>query len=111
VTVLLVSELHGRTALVPQLRQLLDGLAAGCHGEAECTSFRVLAAEEPGELVTLGWWSSEDALRAHYDSEHYRYYRANVDQLLARPSDVVVHRVSESIHALDPNQPDPGLFG
>jgi quinol monooxygenase YgiN len=111
VTVLLVSELHGRTALVSQLCELLDGLASGCHGEAECTGFRVLSAQEPGELVTLGSWSSEDALRAHYDSAHYRYYRANVDPLLARPSDVVVHHVSQSVQALDPNPPDPGLFG
>jgi quinol monooxygenase YgiN len=111
VTVLLVSELHGRTALVAQLRELLDELASGCRGEAECTGFRVLAAEEPGELVTLGSWSSEDALRAHYDSDHYRYYRANVGSLLARPSDVVVHHISTTVHALDPNPPDPGLLG
>jgi quinol monooxygenase YgiN len=111
VTVLLISELHIRTALEPQLRELLDALVAGCEAEAECTGFRVLSAQEPGELVTLGSWSSEDALRAHYDSAHYRYYRANVDQLLARPSDEVVHHVSQSVHALDPNPPDPGLFG
>jgi quinol monooxygenase YgiN len=109
--VLLVSELHGRTALVPKLRDLLDELAAGCAGEARCTGFRVLAAEEPGELVTLGSWSSEAALRAHYDSNHYRYYRANAGPLLARPSDVVVHHISETVHALDPNPPDPGLLG
>ena len=110
-TVLLVAELYGRTALDAQLRELLGELAAGCEAEAECTGFRVLAAEAPGEFVTLGSWSSEEALRAHYHSDHYRYYRANVDPLLARPSDVVVHHVSTSVHALDPNPPDPGLFG
>jgi hypothetical protein len=32
-------------------------------------------------------------------------------ELIARPSDVIVHHVSESIHGVDANAPDPGLFG
>jgi transposase len=28
-----------------------------------------------------------------------------------RPSDVTVHHVSDTIHALDPNPPDPAMFG
>jgi quinol monooxygenase YgiN len=109
--VLVVAELHGRSALVAQLRSLLDELAAATRGEQGCTSFRVLVAAEPGELVTLGRWASEAALSAHYGTAHYRHYREQVGELLARPSDVVVHHLSATVHALDPNPPDPGLLG
>lgn len=53
----------------------------------------------------------ETALREHYDTRHYRHYREQVGLLLARPSDVVVHHVGSTVHALDPNPPDPGLLG
>jgi quinol monooxygenase YgiN len=111
VGVLVLAELHGRTGLEDYLRTLLDELALASAQEPQCTSFRVLGADAPGELVTLGLWDSEAALRAHYDTAHYRHYRQNVDALLARPSDVVVHHISSTVHALDPNPPDPGLFG
>jgi quinol monooxygenase YgiN len=111
-SVLLVAEMHGRTALVePELRALLYELADASRAEPQCTDFRVLAAEEPGEFVLLCSWSTETALREHYGTRHYRRYREQVGPLLARPSDVVVHHLSSTVHALDPNPPDPGLFG
>jgi quinol monooxygenase YgiN len=108
---LLVAELHGLTGLQAQLRELLDTLAGGAREEAGCVSFRVLSAQEPGEFVLLSEWSDEAALRAHYATLHYRYYREHIAPLLARPSDVVVHHVDQTLRALDPNPPDPGELG
>jgi len=110
-SVLLVAEMHGRTALDPKLRALLHELADASLAEPECTDFRVLAAEGPGEFVLLCSWGTETALREHYDASYYRRYREQVGPLLARPSDVVVHHISVTAHALDPNPPDPALFG
>ena len=97
--------------LEPELRVLLRELADASHVEPECVDFRVLAAEEPGEFVLLGSWSTETALREHYDTSHYRRYRDHVQPLLARPSDVLVHHIGVTVHAVDPNPPDPGLLG
>ena len=108
---ILVADLHGRVALSSDLRALLNELAESAIGEPDCLGFRVLAGEEPGEFLLLATWASEDALRAHYQTSHYRHYRAQVGALLARPSDVVVYRLSATIHALDPNPPEPGQFG
>jgi quinol monooxygenase YgiN len=109
--VVLVADLHGRVGLARELRGLLAELAEASRTELECVEFRVLAGDDPGELVVLSVWRDEAALRAHYDSPHYRRYRAQVGQLLARPSDVVLYQVSGVLHARDPNPPDPGLFG
>jgi quinol monooxygenase YgiN len=108
---ILVAEIHGLAGLEAELRALMDGLARGANGEEGCLSFRVLAVDDPGEFVLLGSWTSEEALRAHYDTLHYRYYREHVGLLLARPSDVLVHRISATVHAGDPNPPDPGELG
>ena len=110
-SVLLVAEVHGRAALESELRELLRELADASRAESECVGFRVLVAGDPGEFVLLCTWSSETALRAHYDTSHYRRYREQVQPLLARPSDVVVHHISATVHAVDPNPPEPGLFG
>jgi quinol monooxygenase YgiN len=108
---ILVAEVHGRAGLMAELRAQLKELAEGAHGEAACTGFRVLAADDPGEFVVLASWASEDGLRAHYDTAHYHRYRQLVEPLLARPSDVVVHHLAATVHAIDPNPPEPGKLG
>jgi quinol monooxygenase YgiN len=108
---LVVAELHGLAGRAGELRELLDELAAGSRTEAGCTSFRVFAADEPGEVVLLSGWADEAALQTHYGTVHYRRYRDLVGPLLARSSDVTVHHVSATVHARDPNPPDPGMLG
>jgi quinol monooxygenase YgiN len=108
---ILVADVHGLAGSQAELQALLDQLAGGAAGEEGCVSYRVLSSGEPGEFVLLASWSSEDALRAHYDTAHYRHYREQVGLLIARPSDVVVHHLTATVHALDPNPPDPAELG
>jgi quinol monooxygenase YgiN len=108
---ILIAELHGLAGRREELSALLGELAEGACDEPGCVGFRVLAAEEPGELVLISSWSSEEALRAHYATPHYRRYREQVGPLLARPSDVLVHLIASTTRALDPNPPDPGELG
>jgi quinol monooxygenase YgiN len=109
--VIVVAELHGLVGPFAELLALLGELAAGARDEPGCRTYRVLAAEDPGELVLLAEYADETALRSHYATPHYRRYREQVGPLLARPSDVVVHHVSTTVHARDPNPPEPGMFG
>jgi quinol monooxygenase YgiN len=109
--VVLVADVHGRVGLANELHALLTELVDASRAEPGCVEFRLLAGDDPGEFVLLSGWGDEAALRGHYDTLHYRRYRAEVGPLLARPSDVVVYHVSAVIHALDPNPPDPGRFG
>jgi quinol monooxygenase YgiN len=110
-TVLMTADLHGLAGRAPELRALLTELADGTRSEPGCESFRFFDAEEPGDVFLLSGWADEQALRDHYQTPHYRRYRAAVGELLARPSDVTVHRVSQNVHALDPNPPDPRMLG
>ena len=107
---ILMADVHGLAGEVAELHSVLAALAEGARGEPECLSFRVLTTEEPGDFLMLASWRSEEGLRSHYATPHYRRYREQVGPLLARPSDVVVHHLSATIHALDPNPPDPDKF-
>jgi quinol monooxygenase YgiN len=88
--------------VLAELRAVLSELADGAHGEAGCISFRVLSGDDPGEFVLLASWTSEEALRKHYATAHYRYYREQVGPLLTRPSDVVVHHLAARHQTVQP---------
>jgi quinol monooxygenase YgiN len=110
-TVMMTADVHGLLGRLPELQALLSDLAADSRSEPGCRTFRFFDAEEPGDVFLISAWSDEAALRAHYRAPHYRRYRVAVGELLARPSDVTVHHVSQSVRATDPNPPDPGLLG
>ena len=108
---LLIAEIHGLAGRAGELQRLLGELVSAARSEDGCLAFRLLVGDGPGEFVVLSSWRVEDALRSHYGRAPYQRYRAAVGELLARPSDVTLHLVSESVHAIDPNLPEPGLFG
>ena len=109
--VLMVAELHGLAGRRAELQQLLAGLATSTRADPACVSYHVASGDEPGEFLLVAAWRDEAALRAHYDTPAYAHYRSSVGPLLARPSDVVVYRVSATVHARDPNPPEPGMLG
>jgi quinol monooxygenase YgiN len=109
--VVLVAQMHGQVGRLDELKGLLADLAATARRDPGCDSYHVAFADEPGECLLVGSWKSEDALRAHYRTDGYLRYRSAVGELLTRPSDVVVHHVSATVRARDPNPPDPSLLG
>ncbi len=109
--VILVADLHGLAGAAAELDSLLAELADASRSESGCESFRFFAAEEPGDFFLISTWTDQTALREHYRTPHYVRYLKAVGPYLARPSDAIVHRVSETIHALDPNPPKPGMLG
>ena len=108
---MLIAHVHGQVARLSELKELLAELATSARRDPDCESYDVAFPDEPGECLLVGCWKSEAALRAHYRTDAYLRYRSRVGALLTRPSDVVVHHVSASVHARDPNPPDPTLLG
>jgi quinol monooxygenase YgiN len=109
--VVVIAQVHGQVGRLSELKELLADLATSARQDPGCESYDVAFADEPGECLLVSGWKSEAALRAHYRTEAYLRYRNQVGALLTRPSDVVVHHVSSSVHARDPNPPDPTLLG
>jgi quinol monooxygenase YgiN len=109
--VVVIAQVHGQVARLAELKGLVADLAADARRDSGCESYHVAFPEAAGECLLVSSWKSEAALRAHYETDAYLRYRSRVGELLTRPSDVVVHHVSTSVHARDPNPPDPTLLG
>jgi len=110
-TVVLVAQVHAQVGRLTEVKELLADLAAAAGRDPGCDSYHVAFMDEPGECLLVSSWKGEAALRAHYRTDAYLRYRGRVGDLLTRPSDVVVHHVSASVHARDPDPPDPTLLG
>jgi quinol monooxygenase YgiN len=109
--VILIGELHGLVGRHSELERLVAELAASTREDPDCLGYRVGSLQEPGEYLIVVTWRTEAAMRAHYSTPAYARYRSAVGELLARPSDVIVHRIASTVHARDPNPPEPGMFG
>jgi quinol monooxygenase YgiN len=76
--------------------------------EPGCLSYAFAeVVADPGHYVVVHEWRDDAALEAHYASDAFRAYQARVGDLLARPSEVRVHRVAETTHPADPGPMDP----
>jgi quinol monooxygenase YgiN len=98
---LLIARVHGVAVRTAELIAAAQELAEAARAEADCLGYDVLA--EPGstaELVLVGAWRTEAAMRAHFSSGAYGRYVAAVTELLTRPSDVTIHTVSGTVHPL-----------
>ena len=63
--------------------------------------------EDPGHYIVLQEWHDEAALEAHYASPTFRRYQDRVGELLARPTEVRLHRVTRTVRLADPGPMDP----
>ncbi|CAA9533559.1 MAG: hypothetical protein AVDCRST_MAG85-3890 [uncultured Solirubrobacteraceae bacterium] len=112
-SVLVHAEVHGLAGRAKELRDVLLQHAAGLarmDGNAGATVYEPVGTEL-GEYVLDVWWRDEAAMRAHYGTGEYARYRDAVGELLARPSDVMVHVVERSYHPTDDPAHDPARQG
>jgi quinol monooxygenase YgiN len=107
--VLLVARVHGLEGRARELAAAAARLAEQARAQDGAAGFDVLAVPgDPAELVLLAGWRDETALRAHLASEPYGAWVVAVTGLLARPSDVVVHRVAGTVHPVADLSSEPG---
>jgi quinol monooxygenase YgiN len=112
-TQVVVAKLAGLTGRAAELRQLLTDRAIAVRGEDGCSGYEVAERlDEPVSFVIVQTWRSAEALRAHFSTEAHAAYQHAVDELLATPSEVVIHQVASSTRPSASTSPtDPGRFG
>ena len=107
-TVIAIGRVHGVAAARPQLRELMLRTAAAARAERGCRSFDFAEAlDTADEFVVVHEWEDAAALEAHYRGPVHEAYREGVFGLLARPSDLAIHRVASTEHPVDPGPMDP----
>jgi quinol monooxygenase YgiN len=107
-TVVAVARVHGVASGHTQLVELLRRTAAAARAESGCRSYDVAEAiEAADEFLVVHAWDDEAALEAHYRGAAHQAYSHDVFGLLARPSELAIHRVASTELPVDPGPMDP----
>jgi quinol monooxygenase YgiN len=112
-THVVVAKLAGLTGRAAELRQLLTDRAITVRNDDGCLGYEVAERlDEPVSFVIVQTWASSDSMRAHFSSGAHATYQHAVDELLATPSEVVIHEVASTTHPSASTSPtDAGRFG
>jgi quinol monooxygenase YgiN len=112
-THVVVARIAGLSGRAAELRQLLADRAGVARAEPGCERYEVAElVDEPATFLVVETWASADVMRAHFASEEHATYQHQVDELLARPSEVLVHEVAATVRPAASTSPtDPGRFG
>lgn len=108
-----VARIPGLSGRAGELRTLLTERADAARSEPGCAGYEVAElVGEPATFLVVETWASAEAMRAHFASPEHATYQHQVDELLARPSAVVVHQVAATTRPAASTSPtDPGRFG
>ena len=107
-TVVAVARVYGIASARAELVELLRRTAAAARAESGCRSYDVAETlDGADEFVVIHAWDDAAALEAHYRGPAHQAYQKDVFGLLARPSDLVIRRVSSSERPVDPGPMDP----
>ena len=104
----MIADIYALVGRAPELVDLLRTTHQQARAEPGCVAYA--SAEvigDPGHYLVVHEWRDEAALEAHYTSANFRHYQQHVGELLARPSEVRLHRVAETVPLADPGPMDP----
>ena len=106
--VLAITRIHGIAGRRRDLRALMRATAARVAAEPGCRSYEFAATlDDEDEYVHVQEWESEQAFAAHQRSPAFREYQHALFDLLARPSDMHVHRGLRTLRPEPSAPPDP----
>jgi quinol monooxygenase YgiN len=108
-----VARIEGLAGRADELRALLAERAAAVRAEPGCAGYEVAElVDEQATFLIVQTWRSGEELRAHFASDAHATYQHQVDELLATPSEVVVHDIASTTRPAPSTSPtDPGRFG
>jgi quinol monooxygenase YgiN len=106
--VLAITRIHGIAGRRDELRELMRATAARVAGEPGCRLYQFAATlEDPDEYLHVQEWASEQAFATHQSSPAFRDYQSGLFDLLARPSEMSVHRALQTTIPEPSSPPDP----
>jgi quinol monooxygenase YgiN len=106
--VLAVTLIHGIAGRRSELRALMAATEALVALEPGCRMYRFAATlADPDDYLHLQEWADDAAFTAHQRSPAFREYQRGLFDLLARPSEMTVHRAPQSVVPHPSAPPDP----
>ena len=105
---LAITRIHGLAGRRDELRELMRATEAAVASEPGCRIYRFAATlDDPDEYLHVQEWAGEAEWDAHQRSPAFRDYQRSLFDLLARPSDMEVHRGAKTTRPEPSDPPDP----
>jgi quinol monooxygenase YgiN len=106
--VIAVGDLFGIRGRRAELQALLARSEQDAAAGPGCRRYAFAATiTDPDHVLLFSEWDSQEALDRHYRSEAFANFQFGLDGLLARPSEMTVHTISESVHPVSTRPMDP----
>jgi quinol monooxygenase YgiN len=106
--VLAITRIHGLAGRRDELRALMRDTEQRVAGEPGCGLYRFAALlDDADEYLHVQEWADDDAFAAHQRSRAFQDYQRDLFDLLARPSDMEVHRSGRTVRPEPSGPPDP----
>jgi Uncharacterized conserved protein len=103
-----LTRIHGIAGRRDELRALMRRTETAVAEEPGCRLYRFsVTLGDPDEYVHVQEWANEDAWQAHQQSPAFRDYQHELFDLLARPSDMEIHRGGTRTRPEPSSLPDP----
>jgi quinol monooxygenase YgiN len=110
--VVVVGQLHTLLGRRTELLELLQDTQTRAREEPGCLSYDFAeVVGDPGRFVVNEEWRDAAAMEAHYRTELFTDYQARIGDLLARPSEVRIHYVRETLRPEGGEPLDPRRAG
>jgi quinol monooxygenase YgiN len=106
--VVVVGQIHTLLGRREEVLELLRDTQARAREEPGCISYDFAeVVGDPGRFVVNQEWRDAAAMAAHYRTAAFADYQARIGDLLARPSEVRIHYVRETLRPEDGEPLDP----
>jgi quinol monooxygenase YgiN len=106
--VIAVADMFGIGGRRSELVALLERSERQAVGDPGCRRYTFAAAlGDPDRFVLVSEWDSQEALDAHHRSEAFDRFQFGLEGLLARPSEMTVYSISESVRPQNTRPMDP----
>src|SRR3954447_6614318 len=107
-TVLAIADMFGISGRRDELRAVLASEEAHASAAPGCVRYRFAAVlEEPDRYLLVSEWQNRASLDAHYASPGFVGFQLALDGLLARPSEMTIHTVTEALRPVASGPMDP----
>lgn len=106
--VVAIADIHGiggRRAELTALLARTEQIARGVPG-ARRYAFAA-RVDAPDQFVLVSEWESKGALDAYHRSDAFARYQSDLHGLLARPSEMTIYTVTETVRPVAGGPPDP----
>jgi quinol monooxygenase YgiN len=106
--VVAITRIHGVAGRRRELRELMRATEERVAAEPGSRLYRFATTlVDPDEYLHVQEWASYEAFAAHQRSPAFQAYQRDLFDLLARPSEMTVHRAPRTTVPQPSAQPDP----